>query len=355
MITPMHTHSIDPEATIIVTGGLGFIGSNLVAALQLAQPRAPILVVDDCRSGSFATLVEACERVGSVAFRGEVVAESVGEIDWEEMIDAVTPRAVFHLAAITDTTVSDERVMLDDNTSGFEQMLVACGDRGIPLVYASSAATYGTPEATGRREAFTEEMAGSPNNVYGFSKWVMENIHRRVSAQLAGEMGESAHFVGLRYFNVFGPGEGRKGKMASMAYQIAQQFLTEGRARLFEHGEQARDQVFVDDVVSCTIAAAQPLATAGIYNLGSGRATSFNELARAVRRGLGLGEDAPIEFFAMPESIRAFYQDFTRADLTRTREGLGWSPGHDPVGAIEGYARWLRERLGSAHGVGVPG
>lgn len=353
MITPMNNHSIDPDATIIVTGGLGFIGSNLVAALQRAQPHAPIMVIDDCRSGSFATLVEACERLGAGAFQGEVIAESVGELEWEDLIDATAPRAVFHLAAITDTTVADERLMIDDNTAGFEQMLVACAERQIPLVYASSAATYGTLEATALREPFSEDMAGRPNNVYGFSKWVMENLHRRVTVQLASDSGDVPHVVGLRYFNVFGPGEARKGKMASMAHQIAQQFLSAGRARLFEHGEQARDQVFVDDVVSCTIAAAQPTATPGVYNLGSGRATSFNELATAVRRGLGLGEDSAIEYFPMPESIRAFYQDFTQADLTRTREGLGWKPMHAPVPAIEQYASWLREQHDRTGGVRV--
>lgn len=353
MITPTESHGVDPESAIIVTGGLGFIGSNLVAELQRADPRAPIVVVDDCRSGSFASLVEACERAGAGAFVGEVYTDPVGEIDWEEMIEVVEPRAVFHLAAITDTTVSDERLMLEDNSAGFEQMLMACADRRVPLVYASSAATYGTPEETARREAFCEEIAGRPNNVYGFSKWVMENIHRRVSAQLASELGDAMHVVGLRYFNVFGPGEARKGKMASMAYQVAQQFLTEGRARLFEFGEQARDQVAVEDVVSCTIAAAQPTAAPGIYNLGSGTGTTFNDLAHSVRRGLGMGEESPIEYFPMPEAIRAFYQEFTLAEMGRTRDGLGWRPEHPPLEAIERYAKWMRAEHDRSRGVGI--
>lgn len=325
----------------VVTGGCGFIGSNLCAELVRHRPGARILVIDDLRSGSHASLVAAFAHAGIGPFRGEVVARSVGEVDWPA-ITGERPAAVFHLAAITDTTVADERAMIRDNAETFPPIVDACVSRGIPLAYASSAATYGTPPSAGLRQPFPLHEAGSPSNVYGFSKWLMECHHRRVQASRPG-----AWLVGLRYFNVFGPGEERKGKMASMVRQVALQMLGGGRPRLFADGTQARDQVAVSDVVRATMAAAglgdggrRP--SPGVYNVGSGRATSFNDLVEGVRRGLGLTEASrPTEFFEMPPDVRRFYQDYTCADLAESRSGLGWSPQEDPLRAIQAYAEAL--------------
>jgi len=329
----------------IVTGGAGFIGSNLAATLLARAPKADVIVVDDCRSGSFANLVEALSRQGVGPFRGEFLSSSTGQLDWHWLLEEASPHAVFHMAAITDTTVADERVMIEDNVEGYRELLETCAEAKIPLVYASSAATYGSPPQGERREAFPEEAAGEPNNAYGFSKWQMENLHRRLATAKTASGESPPHVVGLRYFNVFGPGESRKGKMASMAFQLTRQIREGGRPRLFEHGEQARDQVAVEDVVECTIRAAQPGATPGVYNCGFGRATTFNEIADAVRTGLGLSEgDAPTDFFPMPDSIRAFYQDFTLADMSAARAGLGHEPAHDPREAIARYAAWLAGR-----------
>jgi ADP-L-glycero-D-manno-heptose 6-epimerase len=340
-VTQRESQSGD-RSRYIVTGGAGFIGSNLVAALLERDPVADVLVVDDCRSGSFANLIEAVERVGVGPFRGEFLASSTGELDWQWLLEEASPRAVFHLAAVTDTTVADERSMLEDNVEGFRELLEMCVASGTPLVYASSAATYGSPPQGASREAFPEEAAGAPNNVYGFSKWQMENLHRRIAAQRAASGEGPPHVVGLRYFNVFGPGEARKGKMASMAHQLTHQILESGRPRLFEHGEQARDQVAVEDVVACTIRGSEAGATPGVYNCGSGRATTFNEVADAVRAGLGVSEsDAPTEYFEMPSSIRTFYQDFTRADMSAARAGLGHEVAHEPREAIARYAALL--------------
>lgn len=331
----------------IVTGGAGFVGANLCAELQARVPEARILVIDDFRSGTFATLVEACERVAGVPFGGEVLAEPCGMLEWEDLISLGEPDAVFHMGAITDTTVLDEREMIGVNTSGFDEMVIACAGAGVPLVYASSAATYGTPAEAARREAFAEESAGAPNNVYGFSKWAMENVHRRFAEEIVGEGDEEPHIVGLRFFNVFGPGEGGKGKMASMAYQLGQQMLRGESPRLFAPGDQARDQVPVEDVVGCCIAAAFEGVRPGVYNLGSGRATSFNEVAQAVREGLGFSEsERPVEYFEMPASIRTFYQDFTQADMSQTAEALNWSSQYDPIERLRAYGAWMREQAG---------
>jgi ADP-L-glycero-D-manno-heptose 6-epimerase len=330
--------------TFIVTGGCGFIGSNVTAELLKRFVGAHVVVVDDLRSGSYANVVEACERASVGAFRGQVMPQSVCDIDWHALLESVKPAAVFHLGAITDTTNADEADMLRVNSESFPAMVLAAAEAEVPLVYASSAATYGTPPETARREAFTLAAAGKPNNVYGFSKWMMECHHRRLAKRLELS-GREPHVVGLRYFNVFGPGEARKGKMASMAYQLAQQCLRGERPRLFVDGSQARDQVYVGDVVDCTIAAAGldgRTVRPGVYNLGSGEATTFTSVAAAVRRGLGLAPgDREVEYFEMPANIRAFYQDFTLADMRETASGLGWQGRHAPLTAVESYARML--------------
>jgi ADP-L-glycero-D-manno-heptose 6-epimerase len=364
------------DGPLVVTGGAGFVGANLAATLQLMFPGRELLVIDDLRASSYANLVEACERIEGAPYRGAFECDSVGDVRWAKLIKRLSPSAIFHLGAITDTTVMDERAMLAANVNGayggFGEMVRACVERGVALVYASSAATYGAPPEAARREPFAVESAGQPSNVYGFSKWLMENEHRRAvrrvlgtpldgwdGSRVAGASGsvEDAHVVGLRYFNVFGPGESRKGKMASVAYQLAGQMLAGNNPRIFEHGEQARDQVPVEDVVDCTIAAAKPGVRGGVYNLGSGRVTTFNDVARCVREGLGFSEDErPIEYFPMPEHVRAFYQDFTQADMSKTADGLGWSPERDPLESLRAYGAFLRaehERAGSASTAGA--
>lgn len=346
--------------TYLVTGGAGFVGSNLVAELLRRSPRPRVVVIDSFRSGSYANIVEACARKGVGAFDGRIITQSSADADWLDLIEHIEPSAVFHLGAITDTTISDEPLMLRENVQGFVSMMHACattamGRAAIPLVYASSAATYGTPPHTAQRKPFPESAAGMPNNVYGFSKWLMECEHRRFAESQPpedafGRPSKPPYIVGLRYFNVFGPGEARKGKMASMVYQLARQMLAGDRPRVFRDGSHARDQVSVDDVVDCTIAASGlpghgsgegPL-TPGVYNLGSGAATSFNQIIAAVREALNLTEASrPTDYFDMPPAIRAFYQDFTQADMTRPAQGLLWKPRHPPAAAITRYARWL--------------
>ena len=330
----------------IVTGGAGFIGAALVATLQRDEPEARIHVVDDFSTGSHANLVEQCDRLGCGPFRGSVMPDAVGDLNWQPALIGLEPTAVFHLAAITDTLETDERKMLAVNTESFRDLLDACLECAVPLVYASSAATYGSPAQADRSEPFPEDAAGSPNNVYGFSKWLMDVESSRVleEARAAGE--DAPHVVGLRYFNVFGPGEARKGRMASMVHHLTHQILGGQRPRLFEHGHHERDQVHVDDVVAGTLAAARSGVTPGVYNLGSGVATSFNDMADAINEGLGTGGGP--EYIPMPREMVPTYQHFTLADLTRTRSALGWAPALDPLDAIRDTARWIASRTADA-------
>jgi len=330
------------ERVYIVTGGAGFIGSALVATLQRDEPDARIIVVDDFTTGSTANLVEACDRLGCGPFRGTVMPDPVGDLNWQPALVGLEPDAVFHLAAITDTLVTDERRMLSVNSESFIDLLDACVECAVPLVYASSAAVYGSPPEGERCEAFPEDAAGSPNNVYGFSKWLMDIEAQRAIDRAQGDGDDPPHVVGLRYFNVFGPGEARKGRMASMVLHLAHQILDGGAPRLFERGHHQRDQVFVDDIVGGTLAASKPGVAPGVYNLGSGVATSFNEIVDAINDALGTVAEP--EYIPMPGPMHGSYQHFTLADLSRTRGALSWSPEHDPADAMRAYASWIAER-----------
>jgi len=321
----------------IVTGGAGFVGANLVATLLQREPEALIYVVDDFRSGSYANIVEALERADLPPFTGSVLSDSVSELNWQPALLGLQPKAVFHLAAITDTLEFDEQKMLRDNTEPFADILEACVECDVPLVYASSAATYGSPPQADEHTPFPLEAAGKPNNVYGFSKWLMDVEVFRFFKQREAAGEPLPHVVGLRYFNVFGPGEARKGKMASMVYHLTNQILDNQRPRLFKMGEHQRDQIFVDDVVGCTIAASKQGIQSGVYNLGSGQTTSFNDIVDAVNEALGTSLEC--EYFDMPEKMIPTYQHYTCADMSQTKAGLHWSPSWSPMDAMIRYAR----------------
>jgi len=324
---------------VIVTGGAGFVGGHLSRQLQV-ENRAEVLVIDDFRTGTFANLNPPGDDVPP--FTGDVVTGALHDIDLPSLISRFRPDAIFHEASITDTTIHDEAVMMHDNVAPFRVLLDTAIAHAIPLVWASSAATYGQTArgATLQHRPFQVNDAGDPANVYGFSKWVMENLHRQALA-----VHPDAHVVGLRYFNVFGTNEGHKGKMASMVHQLALQILDGRPPRIFYDGEQARDQVPVWDVVDATIAATGPEAHSGIYNVGSGTATTFNQIINALNEALGT-DHAPDYF----ENPYAFYQDFTCADLKTTGSGIQWQPSHDVRDAILRTARALQARHAAADG-----
>jgi ADP-L-glycero-D-manno-heptose 6-epimerase len=304
---------------ILVTGGAGFIGSNLVLALQQKYPEADIVVVDDFRSGDFRNLR---------GFTGDFVAAELARLDWNAQFKDLVFDAIFHLASITDTTQHDQLLQVRDNVEGFRRLLDFATPNQSPVIYASSAATYG--QASGRMK---EDQPPAPANIYAFSKVHLDNLARRYARQHA-----AWRIVGLRYFNVYGPREAHKQAAASMIYQLYGQMKAGKRPRVFRAGEQKRDFVYVQDVVAATLSATAAPRSA-IYNVGSGHPISFNEVIAEINKNLNTRLDP--EYFDNPYA--SFYQSHTEADLTLIRKELKYQP-RSPAAGIAEYIAILEGR-----------
>lgn len=323
---------------IVVTGAAGFVGANNVKALN-ERGETDIVAVDNLtRSEKFRNLADC---------------EIADYLDKNEFIELVRRRAlpkpdlVFHQGACSDTMESDGRYMLENNYRYSLALLDWCQDSRVPFIYASSGAVYGLgPE-------FREERACErPLNVYGYSKFLFDQIVRRRMHAL------TAPVIGLRYFNVYGPRESHKGRMASVAFHHFNQYRAEGKVKLFEgshgyaNGEQRRDFIHVDDVIAVNLHFAdRPVS--GIYNVGTGRAQAFNDVALAVvntmreangEAPLALAQavaQGKIEYIPFPEALRGKYQAYTQADIARLR-AAGFER---PLATVEqgtaSYVRWL--------------
>src|SRR5256886_3542641 len=212
----------ESSRSFLITGGAGFIGSNLPLTLQDRFPNARLTVIDDFRSGNFKNLT---------AYRGDFVAQNLATLDWREQFGDEKFDAIFHLASITDTTLHDQFVQVHDNAESFRRLLNFARPTKTRIIYASSAATYGAVT-----HASVESNDAAPANVYALSKVIMDNIARRAAAGSPDWI-----IVGLRYFNVYGPREAHKGVPASMVYHLAQQMKAGQRPRIFKHGDRSEE------------------------------------------------------------------------------------------------------------------
>lgn len=294
---------------LIVTGGAGFIGSNLVKRLN-ALGRTDILVVDNlARAEKFRNLADL------------TIADYLDKREFRARLDAgrfdLAVEAVFHNGACSDTMETDGRYMMENNFGDSRAVLDWCLARKVPLVYASSAATYGASPAFA-----ADPRNERPLNVYGWSKLAFDQHLRQRLAAVASPV------VGLRYFNVYGPREQHKGRMMSVLHQLLRQLQEGGECRLFTgtdgygDGEQVRDFVFVGDIVDLNLHFAFGPMRKGIFNAGTGRARSFNAIAQTLMAHLGGGKVAYIPF---PEELRGKYQSFTQADLGTLRAEGGYA------------------------------
>jgi ADP-L-glycero-D-manno-heptose 6-epimerase len=311
---------------IIVTGGAGFIGSNLVLGLN-AIGRDDILVVDDLTDGTKFRNLKDC-RIMDYLDREQLITALVNKKPFREKIDVI-----FHQGACSTTTEWDGRYMMQNNYEYSKQLLHYCLENAIPFIYASSGSVYGV------NEKFREvEENEAPVNVYGYSKYMFDNYVRRVAKNANNQV------VGLRYFNVYGPRETHKLSMASVAYHFNRQLLSSGKVKLFRgsgdfaDGEQRRDFIHVDDVVAVNLWVFQHPGPPGIYNVGTGKSRSFNEIARAVIKWHGKGQ---IEYIDFPENLKNSYQSFTEANIDLLRNA-GYKQGFISLEeGIDQYLNWL--------------
>jgi len=324
---------------VVVTGAAGFIGSNLVHGLN-AIGVDDVIAVDDLTDGpKYRNLLNArlSDYFDKDDFYTRFAQAGLGKVD-----------AVFHEGACSDTMEHDGRFMLENNYRCSKGLFDACQAQGTRLLYASSAATYGG-SATFKEQAQYEQ----PLNVYGYSKLLFDNVIRRSLADVQTQV------VGFRYFNVYGPREQHKGRMASVAFHHFNQFRARGKVELFgEHagyaaGTQSRDFVFVDDVVAVNLWFLQNPRVSGIFNLGTGRAQPFNEVAVAVVNGCRRAAGEPpltlqqqldvglIGYIPFPEALIGKYQSHTQADLAGLRSTGCDVQFADVAAGVARYVDWL--------------
>ena len=289
---------------IVVTGGAGFIGSNLLAGLN-AMGREDILVVDDLTDGKkYVNL--APHRFADYWHYEDFIEAVACNHDFGEPIDAV-----LHEGACSVTTEWDGHYMMQVNYEFTKTLFHYCMDHKIPFIYASSAAVYG-----GNEHFNEDDQKQMPLNVYGYSKWLFDQYLLRNWSEVTTQV------VGLRYFNVFGPGETHKGPMASVAYHFTNQLRETGTLKLFEGydgygaGEQKRDFIYVEDIVKVNLwFLANPQAS-GIFNLGTGTARTFNDLAHKL---IELNCGGNLEYIPFPDKLKGCYQSFTEANIDKLR------------------------------------
>jgi len=329
---------------IVVTGAAGFIGANIVKALN-QRGIDNIIAVDNLgRADKFRNLVDCdiADYFHKEDFRNALLA---GAFDGEVA-------AILHQGACSDTMAADGRYVMDNNYRYSLDMLSYCQSESVPLIYASSAAVYGAND-----EFREDRSAEQPLNVYGYSKFLFDQVVRRRWED------NTAQVVGLRYFNVYGQREAHKQRMASVAYHFFHQYLESGAVSLFEGsggfaaGEQRRDFVSVDDVVNVNMWFLENPDQSGIYNCGTGASQTFNDVAvatvNAVRQAqgdegeLGLEElksQGMIRYVAFPEGLKEKYQSFTEADLTQLRDCGYDAPFSTVEQGVGRYVQWLLQK-----------
>lgn len=305
----------------VITGGAGFIGSNL--ALELQNMGYSVLVIDKFRNnekfsngnfksfGHFKNLLD---------FHGEIYAGDIRDKKSLKEIEIFKPNVIFHQAAISDTTVSEQDEIMEVNLNSFKEIIKISQNLNSSLIYASSASTYGdapSPQIVGKDE--------KPKNIYGYSKLMMDHLCNKFAKKI--------HIVGLRYFNVYGKGEFYKDKTASMVLQLGLSLLNQKKPRLFENSDKIfRDFIYIKDVISANILATLS-KTSGVFNVATANARSFLDIANILQSELDTNYE--IEYFANPFTSQ--YQFHTKADISKTTQTLGYEPKFSLEDGIKDY------------------
>jgi len=311
--------------TILITGGAGFIGSNLAFYFQNEHPHAKVVVLDSFRSGetlSNGNLKSFGHFKNLLGFHGEIIS---GDINDKALLKKLENEYkfdyIFHEAAISDTTALEQDLMIKTNVNAYKDLLDLAVAHKANMVYASSAATYGNAESPQRvgREA--------PNNVYGFSKLSMDHLSREYMKKT------KIKIVGLRYFNVYGAREYFKNTTASMVLQFGHQILAGKNPRLFENSDKIlRDFIYIEDIIQANIKAMQP-RNSGIFNVGTGKARSFQSIVDILQKELG----TKLQCEYIPNPFIGSYQFHTEANIETTKQLLGYQPRFEMEEGIKAY------------------
>jgi len=319
------------DKTILITGGAGFIGSNLAFYFQNNHPDAKVVVLDMFRSGeklSNGNLKSFGHFKNLVGFRGEIISGDINDKDL--LLDLEVNYNfdyIFHEAAISDTTAQEQDLMIKTNVNAYKDLLDLAVAHDANMIYASSAATYGnapSPQKVGRE---------APNNVYGFSKLSMDHLSREYMKE------SDISIVGLRYFNVYGAHEYFKNSTASMILQFGHQLLSGKNPRLFEGSDKIlRDFIYIEDIIQANVKAMEPKQR-GIYNVGTGKARSFQDIVDILQHELG----TTLKCEYIPNPFIGSYQFHTEADIATTKEGLGYEPAYEMEDGIKAYVLEIKK------------
>jgi len=310
--------------TILITGGAGFIGSNLAFYFQENFPKSKVTVFDCFRNDETfhnGNLKSFGHYKNLIGFRGDIICGNINNDDDLALLDDYKFDFIFHHAAISDSRVYDQEIIMKTNVNSFYDLLSIAKKDSAVMIYASSAATYGnlpSPQTVGKE---------SPENPYGFSKYIMDQIATRYSKENPG-----LSIVGLRFFNVYGPREYYKANTSSMVIQLGHQILDGKIPRLFKGSDQIfRDFIYIDDVLQACIKACDPKQN-GSYNVATGIPRSFQEIADILQNELDT--DLGTEYFSNPYDG---YQMNTQADISSTRKNLGFEPKFSLEKGIKAY------------------
>ena len=310
--------------TILITGGAGFIGSNLAFYFQETFPESKIIIFDCFRNEevfSNGNLKSFGHYKNLIGFKGEVIWGDINVQNDLKLLNSYKFDYIFHQAAISDTRVYDQKIIMKTNVNSFYDLLAIAKKDSAVMVYASSAATYGnlpSPQTVGKE---------NPENPYGFSKYIMDQIATRYSKE-----NPDLSIVGLRFFNVYGPREYYKANTSSMVIQLGHQILDGKIPRLFKGSDQIfRDFIYIDDVLQACIKACDPIQN-GSYNVGTGIPRSFQEIADILQNELDT--DLGTEYFSNPYDG---YQMNTQADILSTRKNLSFEPNFSLERGIKAY------------------
>ena len=312
---------------IVVTGAAGFIGNNIVRALN-ERGHSDVLAVDDLTDGRKMFNLADCEIMDYADKEQFINAVSGGDLDGNIS-------AIFHQGACSATTEWDGRFMMENNYEYSKKLLHYCLNNKTQFIYASSASVYG-----GSSEFIESREVEKPLNMYAYSKFLFDQYVRRIGKT-------ESQVAGLRYFNVYGPREQHKGSMASVAFHFNNQILASGICRLFEgydgyqNGDQQRDFVFVDDAVKVNMWLWDNPQTSDIFNCGTGRCQTFNDVANAV---INYHQKGHIEYITFPDALKGAYQSYTQADVSKLRDAGYSEPFKTVEQAVPEYMDWLKNQ-----------